>query len=361
MGIVRHLPHLLMRITCSSLLAIAGYPTNVWIPVPALNRTDGDVTLALLTPNSIVYEEPVTDPFYSASNSTPYAEDDGTNASLYSPDYDVSAIACVDQHQFCNPVNHKCTQLTGSNILTRDNAQLLPLEFNRAQFLTVTQLRAFLSSLTTHVCLHARGANALKASETVYNTFFQIGLPDTQWMIEVSSWFDVAMATLQAKMVQYATGPTNVPAGYSIFKLPNDTSLDLCKSQIIRNNSGTTSFSVLGVAIILIVGSLLIVTSLLLEPALGFARRKMERNQYKSIQYIADGMWQLQRLAYEEAGQGHWSGGANTVPLTREGDTMGLPRNTDMKHPRLGRHGHVTTSDPSTPEAEALIVTGKGG
>ncbi|KAL8687209.1 MAG: hypothetical protein Q9218_006557 [Villophora microphyllina] len=345
----------------TSFLAIAGSPTNSWVPVPALNRTDGDITLALLTANSIVYEEPVADPFYSASNSTPMAEDDGTNASYYSPDYDVTAIACMDQHQFCNPVNHKCTQLTGSNMFTQNNAQFLPLKFNRAQYLTAEQISAIMLSLTTHVGLHARGANALRASETVHNSFFQIGLPDTQWMIEVSSWFDVAMAKLQAKMVQYATGPTNVPAGYSVIKLPSDASLDICKNQIIRNNSGTTSFSVLGVAIILIVGSLLIVTSLVLEPALGFARRQMRRNEYKSLQYIADGTWQLQRLAYEEAGQGHWSGGANTVPLTRKGDTMGLPRNADVKHPRLGRCGHVTTSDPSIPEADSLIVTGKGG
>ena len=89
----------------------------------------------------------------------------------------------------------------------------------------------------------------------------------------------------------------------------------MCQNQKIRSRSGTVSFSVLGMAIILILGSFLITTSLALDSVMGFVRRKLHWKDYKSLQWTLDDKSQLQRIAYEEAGQRHWSSGENPVPI----------------------------------------------
>ncbi|KAL8694909.1 MAG: hypothetical protein Q9224_003482 [Gallowayella concinna] len=209
------------------------------------------------------------------------------------------------------------------------------------------------------VTVAGRGVNALRASDTVVpNTFFQIGLPNTQWMAEVSSWFAISMSKLQQKTVQYASGPLYTPDGYSLVGPESKEEKSICKNQIIRNAKGTTSFSILGVAIILVVGDVLIVGSLALDPAVQLLRQAMRKNEYKTLQYAVDETWQLQRLAYEEAGQGHWSGGVKSVPLARVGDKIGLPRDAKPTHPRRSQ-----TSNPNehVPKVEELVVDPESG
>lgn len=62
---------------------------------------------------------------------------------------------------------------------------------------------------------------------------------------------------------------------------------------------------------------------------------------------------QLQRLTYEEAGQGEWCGGVGAVPLTREGDVIGVPEGVDVRHPRLGND---CDGNKSSGEAARLMV-----
>ena len=333
-------------------------PRNVWQPIPALNRTDGDISLFFLAPNSVTYQEPVTDPMYSATIPR-YTVVDGLNRTYYAPSYDVSVLGCMDQHQFCNPSNNKCTSLTGSSQLGNNGNELDQLDLSTVQYATAQHINAFIYRLTTYSSVHSRGANALRASDTVDQNS-QIGLPNTQWMTEVSSWYGVSMAKLQQMIVHYATGPPYIPDGYNVTKLPTKAGEKMCKNHIIRSTSGTTSFSVLGVAIILIIGTILIATSLLLDTLMQFIRSIIGRNKHKSLQWIVDEKLQLQRLAYEEAGQGRWVGGTSSVPLIiGKDEKIGLPRNVDMAHPRLSQQATSKDMDSTlhqgTPEAERLM------
>lgn len=213
-------------------------------------------------------------------------------------------MAFVDQHQFCNPSNGKCTPLTGVFILSATQGQHFNIDLNSAQYTTATLIAGVIPQLSTYMSVHTRSANALRASETVHDNDEQIGLPNNQWMTEVSTWFGISMAKLQQLVVQYATGSAYVPEGYTIIGPLSKEEKDLCNNQIIRSTSGVISFSVLGIAIILIVGAVLIVTSLLLDTVIPFMRRKTDWNEYKSLHWVLDWALQLQRLAYEEAGQG---------------------------------------------------------
>lgn len=224
------------------------------------------------------------------------------------------------------------------------------------QSVTALQLLPITASLITYRSVHARGANALRASETV-SDLLQIQLPNTQWMTEVNTWFAVSMARLQQKVIEYATGPGSIPDGM-VLSRPQPAQEKLCKNQIVRSFSGTISFSVLGLAIILIIGSLLLSISLVLPLLVGALRHVFEWKKHKGLQWTLDSKLQMQRLAYEEAGQGHWSGGASSVPVTRENDMLGMPEGVDAKHPRLGRawrHSDNGSAANGPMESESLM------
>ena len=312
------------------------------------------MSLFLLAPNSVSYEAPITDPFYLATTQFSLNDTDFlSNLTYYTSDRLVNALACTDQHQYCNPTNKQCTALNSSS-LTHKALNENKVGFNEAQLVTMLRIDFLTQLLTTYLSVNSRGAYALRAYETL-DSLVNIALPNNQWMTEVSTWFAVSMAKLQQKVIQYATGPGYVPEGM-VLSRPVKLEEKQCKSQISRSAAGTTSFSVLGVAIILIVGALLIPTSLILPSAVGFLRQLLGRKQYKSLQWIVDSKFQLQRLAFEEAGQGSWSGGADSVPLTRKDEVLGLPEGVDTKHPRLGRPMRDSESGTSeTPENESLM------
>jgi len=64
--------------------------------------------------------------------------DNGKNVTLYTSDYFVNPLGCIDQHQFCNPANQKCTKLDSYDSAVR-SAQA-DLELNPMQFGTVSTL-----------------------------------------------------------------------------------------------------------------------------------------------------------------------------------------------------------------------------
>lgn len=159
-----------------------------------------------MAPYSTVYTDPVTDPFYTATIPYNLPVGDGTNLTYYYSGAYVGVIACTDQHQLCNPTTNECTSLTRSSGLIEELDQ--PghnLHLTKAQLVTALHIIGYTSKLTTYASVSSLGANALRASETVDNNV-QIGLPNTQWMVEVSAWFGVSMAKLQQQIVQFATG-----------------------------------------------------------------------------------------------------------------------------------------------------------
>lgn len=305
---------------------------NFWNPIPALNRTDADVSLYFLASNKVIYKDPVNDPFFNATipeNSTTLGGIDHTY--WMSANY-VNVLGCAEQYQICNPVTNGCTELTNSAPVIEKEMPKIGL--NDVQIITATRmLRALYGNIYNYV--NVRGANALRASETLKGMVQTAVLPDNQWIIEVSTWFKISLAQIQEQTVRYATGPSYMSDDLEITKPANQDEWNMCKNQISRSQGDTISFSMLGVSIILIVGSILIATSSVIDTLVGSIRRKYHWKEFKSLQWTLDEKLQLQRLAYEEAGQGDWTGCAGPVPVTKNYDKIGVPKDVDEKHPRL--------------------------
>lgn len=229
--------------------------------------------------------------------------------------------------------------------------EVFKLEMNDRQIAVVGRIAPQQLKLSTYSSVNGRGSSALRASETVHE-LSQINLPNNQWMIEVSSWFAITVAKLQEIPIRWATGPY-VPVGTKLDRASRPEEIQMCKSQMILSPGGTMSFSVLGIGVILIVGIFLMLLSLWLDSITGYVRWKFQYNDYKRLQWGLDGMFQLHRLAYEASGQGLWTGGADTVPVTQRGDLMGMPVfHADTKHPTLQmrqQRDPAQFSDQSTP------------
>ncbi|KAL8719745.1 MAG: hypothetical protein Q9225_003289 [Loekoesia sp. 1 TL-2023] len=330
------------------ILANAG-SSQTWIPISQLNRTDADVTLMFLAPNEVQYLLPVTDPLFTATLPGIVLPSTDGNITYYSPDYTVSVLGCTEQYQCCNPTNAKCTSLSGSDIMSREVGSI---GLNGAQGATFQSLSYALVTQSIYYSVSSRGASALRASDTLSgSTFTQIGLPPTQWMTEVWSWFEVSMAKLQQLIVNYATGPSNVPEGTFLYKPSTSDETELCKRQKVRSPDGYISFSVLGIVIILVVGGLLIVINLVLDAIVGFLRRSLRWQDHKRLQWAMDEKLQLQRLAYQGVGQGTWSGAENFVPVTRRGELVKLP---------LAAEYHSAKPEDQPPESDVLLYPKMG-
>ena len=299
-----------------------------------------------LAPNSVTYKSPVLDPLYRATLPVVLTDFDGKNFTTYTHDYWVNVLACADRFQFRNPATGISTSLTSfSNI----GDEIESLRLTKLQSAMVLSLYYTIGYSITYYSVHSRGANSLRASDTVGGTdFFSPGLPDNQWQIEATELFSVSMAKLQQQIVSYATGPSFFHEG--LFFTQGDK--DLCQRQKIRGVSGYLSFSVLGVSIILVLGCLSILTALVLDSTVGFLRRNLDWNDHKRLQWAVDEKLQIQRLAFEEAGQGTWTGGTDAVPMTEADELVGIGLEPDKHHPRLSHFAR--NSDDLDEDTEAI-------
>ncbi|RGP74710.1 hypothetical protein FSPOR_1289 [Fusarium sporotrichioides] len=230
------------------------YPYNdiIWQPVDELLVPDTDLTLMLIAPNSVVHLKPNDDPVFAASIVT-----NVQGAVGYLPDRWVSPIACVDQHQVCNPNNNKCTPLLDRQGVI-ESAMKDSIALNIAQIVTAQRLRFVLSeSSPFYHTIWTRTQSFLRAQEKVAG-ITGLPLPSNQWEIEIGALFNDTLANLQYHMMEYASGSSS-PASIDITKPWKNSSAnvvwataykDMCYNQRTKETQGTLNFSILGLALL---------------------------------------------------------------------------------------------------------------
>jgi hypothetical protein len=240
--------------------------TNAWIPAPQFNRTDADVSLYFLAFNTIHFSSSVDDPWFSAHlkfQETVNSDSETLNVTWYNADFLVTALGCADQHQYCNPNTGNCTPLSGWVIV--DNAQQ-NLGFNDYQSQTYDLIANPAQDYPPYASVAYQGSSALIVLETVFQGI-QGPLPNNQWTIEVSSWFATSLASLQRYPVDIASGPSDIDtsAGGLITLADDAIEESLCNNQKVHTTGEYQNFSMLGLCIILVVGTVIISLSLAIE------------------------------------------------------------------------------------------------
>lgn len=341
--------------TYSSLEAIAT-DNRKWDPIPELNRTDADVALLILAANWVQYDEPVDDPWFSAHDllqfDSPYVN------TLYKPDYYVRFLGCMEQHQFCT-LNSKsgaefCTPLTGIaallSAMNKTSTAFSPVQFAIAG-------RLWLNLLETSMSSSAINENSLQAYNSLWDSIIT-SLPNNQWQIEVTNWYNIALAKFQDWIVEYSRGPSFIRKGSVIAEPLSKADRDLCSSQKVHQTSSHVSFSLLGLLIVLVFGGSIIFASLFIDTLVGFFQRRFHIGEHKAIQWTLDEKLQLQRMVYEKAGIGSWNNCDGRVPTTTEEvRQMGVVvQDLDGKHPTYRRDADPYVTDSLLERRELALL-----
>lgn len=304
-----------------------------FFPVPALNRTDADVTIFTLN-NRVAYTGEVMDPLYRANLQT------GGNrlAEAWMSNSTLTGIACTEQYQFCNPAlpsdyPNRCTPLSAMYDFNADTPPSA-LQLTARQSAVYRILRSMIYFMRMNMVVTFLKNEILIANKLVYGSFgISTILPDNQWHIEVANIHNITLAGLQANAITHASNPNMVirPGLNFLDHIVPETDLDsqhLCRNQRVKVTR-YSSFSMLGILIIIFVSAIIILTDMYLPWLVSKSTKSKQHNVLSA--WEEDDMLQLQRQALELRGVGPWKEQTDEkVPVT-EG--------WDIRFKRGGRDG----------------------
>ncbi|GAM88997.1 hypothetical protein ANO11243_070310 [Dothideomycetidae sp. 11243] len=318
---------------------------NTWIPIPAFNKTDADVTLILIAPNSLLFTVENTDPVFSATRFAKNQTVGDYTVTYFRATYDFSIIGCTEQYQVCQQDGSGCTPLGGSYVL---NSTAQEYEFSATQLNIISRMSntaQLLLPLSYQIGF--RGPSALRVTEQQW--MGAIGpLQTNQWMAEVIGWCQTSLAILQQSVLDYVAQPADRFNGHYL-ETPSDAiSRELCYAQMVKVTGGTVSFSAASLGLVIGFGSLVILVAFTIVPVTSFVQRKILKSyNFKRLQWIIEGRLQLQRQMYEAAGLGgEWKKPKSTIPITAETVKFGGGGDLDAEHPSvLQTMGNGQTQD----------------
>lgn len=324
-----------------------GMPPSIgpaYVPLPELNPNNDTywpMTLMFLA-NRVLFEAPVNDTWFyattawNATNGTEYSDHLtlGLEGIYYNTTEPGRVLACLEQVQVCNPnskdstgTGPKCTAPLNDwwawtyNYGAKNDTSQLEAVFEELGLndFQCTQAYNILNTLSITGFNHIAsllGPRALSAYQYLAeaNSVVSQGLPDYQWQIEMTNLFALSLAFTQQAQVEQITGPAQASLAAHILPYPATDTADntLCENQKIRNTA-YQSFSVLGLALNFIIGTLIILAvpfSQTILPRLLQWRKLPTMNR---DQWYSSGNLQLHRRAYR--GVADWSG-EESVPLT---------------------------------------------
>ena len=334
-------------------MSLGGTNDNAWLPIDALSEQNVDLSIMFISSNSVQYIDKVVDPVFAAS-SLPPPDALGVQSPYYSPDRWVTPVACAEVYQFCNPVNGVCSPIGPYFSFFEDveygwwpNNGLSKIQIETLQRILWVGWRTNMYSATW-----TRGASALRALETLEGNLQPL-LPSDQWTWELSNWFDASLARLQLDLTQYAVGPSAVLPGMKVLNPDVNTLAEaMCYSQLVKATQGTVSFSMLGIIIIFVVGGVIVVLSLTLDPLVGWYQVRYKKGIHRRLNWVSDSFFQLQRMAYEKSGMGEWDGHHDNVPVTKRVDTFGGWSDVDTIRPTVTNVSSKATKVDDTSTSE---------
>ncbi|TRX96875.1 hypothetical protein FHL15_002181 [Xylaria flabelliformis] len=352
---------------------------GTFLPESDLRRPDADIDLFFLSGNGVYSSQPVNDPWYRSnvlSNLTYDSLVTDSNWTLhptkvYQPVDAASPHGCATQNQICKgavATNNSCGPLASYNDAWSGAVSLFGIDPNdvynydtqeqlieayssnneASRFLWLsTALQNYPSYLASIIT--TLGSHSL-AFDRSLRSGIQGQLPYDQWKLDVGNWWNISLSLLQESLVNTANGPVE-PA--------------LERIKIAKISTSYISFSLFGLYLTYITGFLVILLSFALEPILSCAQRRWKNREYENLEWISNETLQLQRLAYEESGQGDWSKCLDSIPITLADQELGPLNLSDPEHPML-HHSRSPRSSKENPglsslhDASTEVVTDQG-
>ena len=139
-------------------------------------------------------------------------------------------------------------------------------------------------------------------------------LGENQWQLEVENIHNTTLAFLHMRVVEHASPPRT---GLDKYIIPPDTfeGQHLCNIQKIPS-SLHQSFSVVGLAIIILGGCFITVLRFSLPEAVGRIQLQFGKGLHRRLDWVRSDALQLLRLVLEGQGIKRWKGKDCVVPVT---------------------------------------------
>ncbi|KAF2183496.1 hypothetical protein K469DRAFT_689964 [Zopfia rhizophila CBS 207.26] len=325
-----------------------GREITEFTPIPQLMRDDADTSLFFLSAQGIGFVESVDDLWFAAHEKwlVPISStEEKASKQLYLTDEPASTMGCTTQLQFCNPnlpKDKRCEPLRGVNAnANRIEGLWSEKQLTRIAWAAQTMRQGFFIPNNFAAFI---GTSVLSAR---YNLAMGVNgpLPPNQWELEVEHLVGASLASLQSAFVESANGPLReILKQFQVHPKDNEA-MSMCTNQKIISTL-YSSFSVLGLSIILILGSILIITDIFLEPGLNYWQtRRAESGKlphhnftgstHSRLEWRVMSVLQLQRLAHEAVGSGSWFKTSSENPITKPMEKLGILDVSDEKRPFL--------------------------
>lgn len=167
---------------------------------PDLRRDDGSVFITMLRAGRSIYQERILDPFYAAHKTA-------LSPTTYFPDYEATALGCVEQFRLCQSTEDLfCTNWASS---LDSIGQLVAAYQNISSIGPLLPDLLFIYPLFTSLGSLQRYFQIRTGSQTLLASVFRQGdiVPfvnrEEQWIQEVQAWFTTAFLNTRYSLLHY--------------------------------------------------------------------------------------------------------------------------------------------------------------
>ncbi|KAF2825406.1 hypothetical protein CC86DRAFT_407618 [Ophiobolus disseminans] len=259
-----------------------------YVPIRSLNRTDADVNLLFMRQHmALEYSRPVNDPWFEAN--TPkinaYETQDGTykNVTVYRPAFPISTVGCTHQFQWCDPSTGPSPTCTALDGLYPTNQQAKKLYKRKRQLTTLARIYNSIQRINAFSDI----AGALVGSVLQMNKFgdHQLAPPkDDYWTTELSHMFGTLMKAIQIRNYRYTGGYSSLLDVKPVITQPMANETWMCDAQLVRRED-YQSLSVLGLALICSLGTLIILINLSLDSIVGWYQKRYNKRVHATHEW----------------------------------------------------------------------------
>ncbi|KAI8626227.1 hypothetical protein F5Y19DRAFT_488512 [Xylariaceae sp. FL1651] len=301
--------------TQSYTMAVQSYYSGAWsvggwLPDPEFNNTQGDGTIFFLSSNDLQFTEPCDDPIFSA-----HVQGSRRNGNtVFLEDHTAGVLGCLEQFQWCSPVNGKCSDVGGRGDVHIQVTEQMSL--NTMQIATADMVDFVLDTSSLMAIVASHNPPNLVASQSVI-TNLQLPLPSNQWQIEVQDWHATVLTALQYGILQWMIGPSDATLQKYVEAPKSPEQRALCRRQRVHISQGLANVSSFGLFFTVGLGAVIILVALFLDNVIACATRFTKGSGEKHRAWIRSDVLHLQRLAnVQQPSYGsRWAGADNNIPF----------------------------------------------
>ncbi|CAN9099345.1 unnamed protein product [Alternaria alternata] len=156
------------------------------------------------------------------------------------------------------------------------------------------------------------------------STYMIPSMPDDFWKREVLGWEQEVWAAMQMAVSQYAIGPKASDPFADAYVIAPQTEGEkaLCGAQKMKKSGGFVNINVFGLAFVVAFSTLVAIVDITLLKFLVYLTRFRRALGPRIARWTQDGVWQLQRRAYEGEGHRNWTDLESEIPLMEKGHKL---------------------------------------